>query len=233
MKKKQRQRVSSKAIEKEDARAFVPTLNHKAEEETEGWGRDGLTLRQRKFVKAYIGPAAGNGTKAAELAGYNSNNSECLKVTASRLLTYANVQRALSRAMARHKGGKAWTLRGLVEIASTTMADFITVDAQGVQRVDFAKAQNGAAIGAIKKLRLDPEGSIVGLELYDRKAALDSLAKIHGTLIDRLEHSGSVKQTVDLKNLTPDELLNLERILTSANRRAGIPDLAESRIGQG
>lgn len=34
-----------------------------------------LTVKQRKFVESYVGPANGNGTKAAALAGYKGNAS--------------------------------------------------------------------------------------------------------------------------------------------------------------
>lgn len=36
-------------------------------------GDDGLTLKQRRFIEAYMGEAAGNGTMAAMKAGYKGN----------------------------------------------------------------------------------------------------------------------------------------------------------------
>ncbi len=41
-----------------------------------------LSLKQKLFVEAYLGPAAGNATRAAELAGYAEH-----EVTGCRLLT--------------------------------------------------------------------------------------------------------------------------------------------------
>lgn len=51
-----------------------------------------LNARERSFVTAYRGKAAGNGARAAVLAGYARGSA---KVTASRLLTRANVQAEL------------------------------------------------------------------------------------------------------------------------------------------
>src|SRR5690606_32972004 len=44
-----------------------------------------LTEREHRFVRAYVGEAAGNGTEAARLAGYQGSN-KALGVTAVRLL---------------------------------------------------------------------------------------------------------------------------------------------------
>src|SRR5688572_16307968 len=51
-----------------------------------------LSERERRFVHAYVGEAAGNGAKAAIIAGYSPNGA---KVTANRLLTRINVRDAV------------------------------------------------------------------------------------------------------------------------------------------
>lgn len=55
---------------------------------------DGMKIneKERAFVAAFMGPARGNGSKAAIMAGYAPKSA---RVTASRLLTKANIQRAL------------------------------------------------------------------------------------------------------------------------------------------
>jgi len=55
-----------------------------------------LTTKQRAFVAAYLGTAAGNATKAAELAGYGGNEKS-LAVTGSQLLRVPHVILALER----------------------------------------------------------------------------------------------------------------------------------------
>jgi phage terminase small subunit len=54
--------------------------------------RGKLTAKQRLFVQAFLGPAMGNGTKAAMLAGVPKVSA---RVMAHRWLTKANVQRAI------------------------------------------------------------------------------------------------------------------------------------------
>ena len=44
-----------------------------------------LTLKQQKFVEAYVGPANGNASKAAELAGYKKNEATLRSVGAENL----------------------------------------------------------------------------------------------------------------------------------------------------
>ena len=67
-----------------------------------------VSERQRRFVAAYSGEAAGNGVQAARLAGYEGT-PDVLAVTASRLLRNAKVGSALREAAA--------------EIANVSVAD--------------------------------------------------------------------------------------------------------------
>jgi len=54
-----------------------------------------LTLKEQRFVDAYLGSAAGNGTKAALQAGYTSNRSSA-KTLAARLLTKVHIRSAVN-----------------------------------------------------------------------------------------------------------------------------------------
>lgn len=51
---------------------------------------NGLTLKQQKFVDAYIGPAAGNATEAARLAGYKGSDT-AMRVTGHDNLAKPNI----------------------------------------------------------------------------------------------------------------------------------------------
>lgn len=53
-----------------------------------------LTFKERKFVEAYAGEAAGNGTKAAEMAGYRGSRG-ALATRATELLRKSDVAEAL------------------------------------------------------------------------------------------------------------------------------------------
>ncbi len=54
-----------------------------------------LTLKERRFVDAYLGHCGGNATAAVRAAGYGATTSQAQRVQGSRLLTKANVQQAI------------------------------------------------------------------------------------------------------------------------------------------
>lgn len=90
-----------------------------------------LTEKQRRFVEAFLGPAQGNGTQAARLAGCGRAGAA---VTASRMLRNANVQRALVARVERKEAAGAVTqaereqlMAELVRDKTLAMADRIRV----------------------------------------------------------------------------------------------------------
>lgn len=105
-----------------------------------------LSERERRFVEAYMGKAAGNATKAATLAGYAKGSA---KVTASRLLTKANVRTAIdSRTAAdpnvsdRETRQRFWTdvMAGRGKFARTAMKDRLKAsELLGKTQGDFVK----------------------------------------------------------------------------------------------
>lgn len=61
---------------------------------------DALNQRERAFVAAYVGTAAGNATAAARIAGYKGKTDAVIWTTASRVLSLTKVQRAIADANA-------------------------------------------------------------------------------------------------------------------------------------
>lgn len=59
-------------------------------------GSAGLTEKQRRFVEAYMGQAAGNATESARLAGYEGD-SGTLRAIASENLTKPNIRAAIEK----------------------------------------------------------------------------------------------------------------------------------------
>lgn len=59
-----------------------------------------LTVKERRFVDAHLGPCRGNGTQAAIKAGYAPRSAH---VTAARLLKKANVRRAIDARQAKQE----------------------------------------------------------------------------------------------------------------------------------
>jgi hypothetical protein len=172
----------------------VPDVAVHAEPDESPLGDDLLTPRQREFVAAYVGPASLNATRAAEMAGYNANNRNALYKTAHDLLHKPNVQRAVSKALAERRLSPEWVKAGLAELAGSSMADFIGPDGN----LDVQKAREAGALGQVKEWREEvidsPGGGVTvlkrTLKLYDRRAALADLARIHGLLTERHELTG-------------------------------------------
>jgi hypothetical protein len=196
----------------------IPAVTVKPEVDEDAWGDDGLTVRQRLFVAALIGPAGGIATKAAEMAGYRSDNRDSLKVTASRLLTYANVQEAISHAIARRKGSPDWIRNSLIDIASSSMANFGNVTEKGEIELDFTKAAAAGALGQLREYTADvlkaPGGEVSiirhKVKVHDRRAALETLAKLDGKMPETIHH------TFDLSALNDDELHNVRAAIAKA-----------------
>lgn len=153
-------------------------------------GHDGLNLRRRAFVEYITGAALNNATKAAELAGYASDNRQSLYQTASRLLSFVKVQEAIAHRLAEHRATNDFILNGVADLAGASMASFVTVGPDGHPEMDWAKAAANGAIGHVKEFR--EEGFTAGGEkvtivkrtfkIYDRLKALELLAKMRGMI---------------------------------------------------
>lgn len=162
--------------------------------EEEGWDKDGLTVRQRMFVAALVGPAGGNATNAGALVGYRSENRLALRATVSKILGYPHVQQAIAHALAAQRLTPEWAKLQLADMASASMANFATVDSEGRASLDFAKAAAMGAMGQIKEwseevINLPDGGETIlkrKLKLHDRTAALGMLLKFH-KLVDGTE----------------------------------------------
>lgn len=194
---KKRKNITAKAVQATENRP-LPEVQPKPEVDEDPWGNDGLTIRQRLFVKAILGTAGGNASKAAEMAGYSAENRNALRVTAHRVLTHANVQRAVAHRLASMLASPEWVRLNLVSIASSSMANFLTRDENGRFVTDLDKA---AAIGALGQIREIKEESLkVGdspatiikqtIKLHDATAANIALAKLYGLIVEKHEHSG-------------------------------------------
>lgn len=232
--KKPSKRITTKAVQaSEDKPYTLPKVDVKPDVDTDGFGNDGLTVRQRLFVDALIGPAGGNATKAAEMAGYASENRNALAVTACRLLGNAKVQEAIAHAHARLRDTPEWARASLVEIASASMANFLTVGEDGKPFIDWTRAAEMGAIGQVREYReevaeIDGKPVVVNkrsFKLHDALKARETLLKLHGKLTDQVHHSGSVTHThaIDLRNCKDEELETLARIARDSRARAGIP----------
>lgn len=79
-----------------------------------------LTERERRFVAAYMGPAAGNAAEAARLAGYARASA---KVTGTRLLARPHVRAAIEAQRAQDEAAGTATRQDRQRFWTATMLD--------------------------------------------------------------------------------------------------------------
>lgn len=147
-----------------------------------------MTSKAKKFVAFYLGKAAGNATAAARMAGYLQSDG-ALRVTASRLLTNANVAAAIQSKLDTIMMSQEEVLLRLSERAASSAEDFVRFDKDGppesLPKLDLRKARRRGKLGNLKKFKASRRGvddplEIVEVEIHDALPALALLAKFHG-----------------------------------------------------
>lgn len=201
-KKPTKPKITRKRVQDTEDKPFtLPAAPVHPETDEDAWGEDRLTLKQRLFVRYYVGEAHGNATQAARLAGYKDDNVDSLRHTARETLISPHVQRAVARAFAARFGSAEDVRAGIAEIANGNAADFMKLGEDGKIYFDMDAAADAGALGQIKALDedvIEVEGSAGKVlkrkvKLYDRLRALELLAKLNGQLIERHRHEGEVK----------------------------------------
>lgn len=158
-----------------------------------------LTYRQRLFVEAYLGEANGNGTRAAQMAGFGAPNVAA--VAAHRLLRNAKIaalieQRVASAAMPANE-----VLARLSEYASADLGNYLSIHDDGTFQVNLSKARKSRRTRAIKKVKTktrtvstdrgDEVEVQAEIELHNPLFALDKLAQYHGLYAPRSDDGGT------------------------------------------
>lgn len=138
-----------------------------------------LTDKQKAFIDAYL--TTWNATKAAIKAGYAESTAYS---QGSRLLKHVEIAEAIRQRIEESKLSADETLLSLAEIARGDMSDFFTVYGR-VPVLDFEKAQRNGKLGLIKKLTMKDDS--ISFELYDKQSALNTFAKHHGLLNDKID----------------------------------------------
>jgi len=199
-----------------------------------------LTNRERAFVEHYLtGRARWNGAAAARAAGYSTKTA---KEQASRLLTKVNVQAAIEARLAELKMGADQVLVLLSEQAGGSLEDFLRIervsyhprqavpcptpedpkavewveDPLPVERLivalDWEQARDRGKLHLLKEVKWNQWGE-PEIKAYSSQAALALLAKHHGLLVERHEHTG--------KDGAPIEIADArDRLLNKLTRRA-------------
>ena len=207
-------RITAKRVQANERRPVVPTVSVKPEVDDDPCNEFGITLRQMAFCEALAGPAGGNKTRAAEMAGYASDNRDALKVTASRQLTNANVYAYYQRCLAKRRESPEWAKSRLYELASSTMQAFMSIGPDGQPVYDWEKAEAAGALGTIKEFTADvlPGGEDgkaqvirCKLKVHDSTAAVTTLLKMHGLLKDSVDITSGGKPIKGYVGVTPDD----------------------------
>lgn len=196
-KPKRRSRTERRVQATQDV-PYVPQVTLAPEVDEDAFDQDGLTVRQRLLCEYLIGPAGGNQTKAAEMAGYRSENINSLRATASATLTNPNVQQYLSRLFAKRRLSREWIEAGLTDLAHSHMANFLSEDEKGNWKLDLSKAALYGALGQIKEYKEEVMTTGAGeniavikrtIKLHDRGANLERVARLQGLMVDKHEHN--------------------------------------------
>ena len=130
-----------------------------------------LTPKQQRFVTEYL--RCGNAAEAVREAGYNVKSDNAAKVQGSRLLTNANVFRAIERAQARRNDRleleEDFELKKAIEIMKMCMEPKQVYDMKGRP----VKDEDGNYV-----MMFDSKGA---------NMALQTIAKIRGKFVQKVQ----------------------------------------------
>lgn len=143
-----------------------------------------FTAKQLLFIDAYLANG-GNGTRAAEAAGYKGSEDVWAQVAYENLRKpeiEAEINRRLSQYMSADE-----VLYRLSEIANADLGDVLDEDG----RVDLKKAKRLGKTRFLKVIKLKSGATNeIAFEQYSRMEALELLGKKHKLFIERHEHTG-------------------------------------------
>lgn len=151
--------------------------------ESAAGGDSEFTDKEWLFICEY--PVDCNGAAAARRAGYAKDSA---RVTASRLLSKANIRAAIEERLEEQAMSANEVLARLTRIARGSLEPFINTET-AKPCVDLTGEDAQAALDLLKEVQIDEDGEIK-LKIHDPMAALVHLGKAHGVFVDRVEHTG-------------------------------------------
>jgi hypothetical protein len=137
-----------------------------------------LRPKHKVFVDNYL--LTFNASEAAREAGYRHPRQE-----GHYLLTrHDGVKAAVREQLEANAATREEAVARVSLIARTSIDDFLNEDG----RLDLAKARASGKLGAVRKMKFDPEsGHCTELELYSALEANTTILKVTGALNDRQE----------------------------------------------
>lgn len=159
----------------------------------------GLTVRQKAFAEAYV--RCGVGAQAAREAGYSPKRAD---QQANKLLQHEKVMAYIKGLQAKASDDAGVSIKQVIDeyalIAFADLSEFVEWGPRGV-RLKESNTLDAARRRAIVEVRESATGGL-SIKLADKKGALDSLGKHLGMFVDQVKHSGEVKTTAPIVNLT-------------------------------
>jgi hypothetical protein len=132
-----------------------------------------LNFRQQIFISSYLGPARGNATEAARMAGYANPG-----LAGFRMIKNDKIRAAIDAKVSDAGLTANEVLARLADIATSDMGDFLAIDSKGLPSVDLKRARKVGKLRLIRALRPNRYGMTI--ELHDSVSALIQLGKYHG-----------------------------------------------------
>jgi hypothetical protein len=133
-----------------------------------------LTFKERLFIEAYLGPANGNGSEAARIAGYAHPGK-----LAYQLLQKTRIRTAIDARLSVVAMATNEVLARLSEFAAGSLEPFIEIDESGEHfTINLKSARKAGALRLIKRLRAGKHGPEI--EIHSRLDALEKLARYYG-----------------------------------------------------
>lgn len=149
-----------------------------------------LKEEHRVFLLKYI--EHGCAKQAALEAKYSEEYARDARTV---LLGRADIRKALDIWLEAHTLRPKEVMAQISEISTASAADFYRYE-DGDLILDLDAETAKTKLKAVKSLKFNKDGVLTNFELYDRKAALDSLARFHGLYEDKLTVTGMTQDTI-------------------------------------
>lgn len=143
-----------------------------------------LTVKQRRFVDAYLGEANGNASEAARIAGYSLPRQ-----SGSENLSKPDIRAAIEARLEEWAMPAREVLARLADHARGSIGDFIEINADGTWRIDLEKARKAGKLHLLTELSTTEHGPKI--KIHDAQAALVQLGRHHKLLTDKVENTGA------------------------------------------
>lgn len=179
---------------------------------------DGLTDKQQAFVEHYL--TCWNAAEAARRAGYAEKNARFI---GAENLTKLNISAKIQARLVEMKMGADEVLARLSDQSRASVTPFLVTNEQGTP--------TGFNLGPdrpthlVKKVSITDKG--ISFEVYDAQAALALMAKHHGLLVERHEHTWHA--TLKQQGYDPDAIK--QQLVTAAIAALSISDRRDDERG--